>query len=191
MTLDDLEKVYLSAFRIALEGPYNGQKAQKSIQAGIAAVVRALRDEMQSATQEYASPECCGRGINTYTSPPECCGDPNYRMNTDDVLNVFNEILGSDAGAAGESANTVDAQQCQTTTTSSATPILAGSSTSNPEGKKTCLVATPATSFCEWKGVRDSFDYQRGCGGFDEGDPDIGDPCPSCGKPIRFTEESK
>ena len=141
MTLDDLVKIFDKA-EAEIEWVLKEGDGQR---AGIRAVFEALRDEL--------------------------CKRSEYNWVNSDLRKEFNEIL-TVAGevAAGGSANTVDAQQCQISTTS------------------------PAADVCEWtdafSAAANSKWKVRGCDavGFYSGDLDGSSVCPSCGKPIKFKE---
>ena len=43
-----------------------------------AGVVERCAEELERVAHEHGRAECCGFGVGGYTSPPECCGDPDY-----------------------------------------------------------------------------------------------------------------
>ena len=173
-TVDDLVKVFDEAHWSA-----------HSRRAGIAAVVRAVRDEM-------------------HAHPGECWA-------CEDNRNKFNEILGDAGEKVAGSANTVDAQQCQTTTISVTDPYEPITGVTDYHRGKTVgerLITAakeavaiargekePAREYapvCVWTRADKSklLNVQWWSVGCVSGLKREGhhSPCSSCGKPIRFVE---
>lgn len=140
--------------------------------AGMRAVVRALRDEID----------------RIWIDEDMGCGT---------ILDVFNQILG-DAGdeVVGGSANTVDAQQCQTSTPSPATDPCprCGYPAQDQCDSPGCNI-DPAPDVCEWRDDAYIGCFTTSCSDDAAWNRLGGTPkdegynfCPSCGKPIKFTE---
>lgn len=142
--------------------------------AGIAAAVRALRDELETSLSEIARRECCGRGtVSRYSDQPECCDCPDLLVTTEQVNKVFNEILG-DAGerVAGVSVGNGETELDRTSGPAPATD--------------------PAPAVCVWAQQSLQAFYNSACGldSMTHGNAvcKCQDTCPSCGLPIKFTE---
>jgi hypothetical protein len=171
MTFDELMKVYDKAASNVAFLQYEGPDHR----AGIRAVVEALRDELPRALSEVARKECCGQGnANRYSDQLECCDIPNLMVTTGQVYDAINEIL----AIAGEGkAHVCDGD--------------VGPS----------LHQTPAAApVCEWTmdtHPDDGSHYDTACGdawcSILGGTPkqDNYSFCPSCGKPIKFKEDSE
>lgn len=107
MTLDELHEIYRGT-RLAVIFEAKGEELvadvrERAERAGIAAVIRALRDEMQTHCYTHGEPECCGRGVPNYdNTAEECCSAPTMKVMDEIVIGMFNEILGD----AGEKATT-------------------------------------------------------------------------------------
>lgn len=101
MTLNDLEQAFVDGcYRSILTNREElPEKAHR--RAGLKAVVEALRDEMQTFVCEGSNvtEQCCGQAVQDVEGMA-CCGRPDYVVLTDDVLNMFHEILASDAGGS-------------------------------------------------------------------------------------------
>lgn len=95
-TIDDLVKIGRAA-RTAYIMQHQGVAGvlPDAERAATIAIVRALRDEMQTHCYTHGEPECCGRGVPNYNNTgEECCGAPTMKVTDEIVIGMFNEILG-------------------------------------------------------------------------------------------------
>ena len=154
MTIDDLVWVYLDAFSDEMDRTEAEGDMER---AGVTAIVRALRDEIFDA-----------RGNASYGSLA--------------IYDLFNEILGSDAGekvAEGNFTNPSEGRVIAPATD----PAYTG-------GMNDLCVTDAAPAVCEWTGGITAFPMS-GCNpsaAYINRNYRDGDMCPLCDKPIKFTE---
>lgn len=176
-----------NGFRRSIEGPKGG----------------AASGAFGLERQEYVP--LSGEWLDLYREPPTASGNipgrdsdrlPAPHRHEDGgqqvraVVGVADGLAGRRLGdsslnekVAGESANTVDAQQCQTSTPSSATDLYF-EHIRNHYGPP---ATDPAPAVCEWRDIFMTSEYLAKCG-WRQSNIDYRTNCPSCGKPIKFTE---
>lgn len=85
-------------YRLAQEALENVEALQSAlVEAPSRAAVRAeALEEAAVAVEKRASEigraDCCGHGVGGYTSPPECCGDPNYMISDRDAAQAIRAL---------------------------------------------------------------------------------------------------
>lgn len=172
MTVDELRKIFDDAYA---KHDKSGHPATESgcRSAGVTAIVRALRDEMgDPSTFKSAKPECCGRGVpNFKDGSEECCCQPDVWLLHEELLERINEI----PGIAAEEKVAEFTGGMNDLSVSDAAPAE----------------HSDATAVCVWTG-EEYVTYSTSCESEHEVDPHKAPPtyCPSCGKPIVFTEAS-
>ena len=176
-TMDELMAAFKTGFRDRLQGPGIRPEGDIAIRAGIAAVVRAVRDA--AARSEYP-------------------------------LRMLNEILGDagDEAAGGSSSNAdkaTEAGGARCATTSASAPATTHCPVCNGKGwdrfDSPCppceatgrVPATdPAPAVCVWTPRKNMGWFQPSCRKSRMHETSAAlKICPSCGKPIKFTEAQR
>lgn len=163
------------------EGRKRGYVSQGACDAeGIAAVVRALRDELgDPSTFKSAKQECCGRGVpNHSNTAEECCCLPDTWLLHEEFLGRINEILAPREGGSREAGGPTreDGRSVEQLAATSSHAV-------------TAPATAPAPAVCEWTPQRSLPDWRlTSCGMVCTEQSNRNGKCQSCGKPIKFTE---